>query len=171
MRNAVVMAIKDLHLLWRDKFALFWVAVFPLMMALFVGAIFGGSGPTAGMSVAVVDLDSTAASRSFVETLDRVRGDPTRRPATTARTYTRDSARQAVAAGDVTAYLLVPTGYGRDGDPAARTSAARRSSSASIRRAAPRRATCRAWWSRPRSSGSARPGVADFEPVRSSCIP
>jgi hypothetical protein len=27
MRNALVMAWKDLHLLWRDKFAVFWVAV------------------------------------------------------------------------------------------------------------------------------------------------
>lgn len=111
MRNALVMAIKDLHLLWRDKFALFWVAVFPLMMALFVGAIFGGSGPTAGMSVAVVDLDSTAASRAFVETLDR--SDALRLAAADdGSTYTRESARKAVAAGDVTAYLLVPAGYG-----------------------------------------------------------
>jgi ABC-2 type transport system permease protein len=110
VRNAVVMAIKDLHLLWRDKFALFWVAVFPLMMALFVGAIFGGSGPPAGMSVAVVDLDSTGASRAFIETLDR--SDAIRLAAPHDGTpYTRDVARQAVAAGDVTAYLLVPSGY------------------------------------------------------------
>jgi ABC-2 type transport system permease protein len=111
VRNAVVMAIKDLHLLWRDKFALFWVAVFPLMMALFVGAIFGGSGPAAGMSVAVVDLDSTGASRAFVETLDRSDAIRLATP-DDGSTYTRDAARQAVAAGDVTAYLLVPAGYG-----------------------------------------------------------
>ena len=145
MRNAFVMAIKDLHLLWRDKFALFWVAVFPLMMALFVGAIFGGSGPTAGMSVAVVDLDSTAASRAFVETLDR--SDAIRLAAPDdGSTYTRDSAREAVAAGDVTAYLLVPAGYGEAAAPLLPARAARRSSSASIRRAAPRRGTSRGWW-------------------------
>jgi ABC-2 type transport system permease protein len=104
------MAIKDLHLLWRDKFALFWVAVFPLMMALFVGAIFGGSGPTAGMSVAVVDLDSTAASRALIETLDRSEAIRLAAP-DDGSVYTRDGARQAVAASDVTAYLVVPTGY------------------------------------------------------------
>jgi ABC-2 type transport system permease protein len=111
MRNAVVMALKDLHLLWRDKFGLFWVAVFPLMMALFVGSIFGGSGPTAGMSLAVVDLDSTAASRAFVETLDE--SDSIRLVVPEdGSVHTRDSARESVASGDVTAYLLMPAGYG-----------------------------------------------------------
>ena len=110
MRNAIVMAIKDLHLLWRDKFALFWVAIFPLMMALFVGAIFGGSGPTAGISLAVVDLDSSDASNAFVETLD---GSGSIRLAAPANgsIHTRESARRAVADGDITAYLLVPEGY------------------------------------------------------------
>src|SRR5688572_31755339 len=111
MRNAVVMAIKDLHLLWRDKFGLFWVVVFPLMMALFVGAIFGGSGPTAGMSLAVVDLDSTAASRAFVETLDRSESIRLSAPED-GSLHTRESARESVAKGDVTAYLLMPAGYG-----------------------------------------------------------
>jgi ABC-2 type transport system permease protein len=105
------MAIKDLHLLWRDKFALSWVAIFPLMMALFVGAIFGGSGPIAGMSLAVVDLDSTEASRAFIEQIDR--SDAIRLAAPDEGSpYTRDAARKLVAAGDVTAYLLVPAGYG-----------------------------------------------------------
>ena len=111
MRNAVVMALKDLHLLWRDKFGLFWVVIFPLMMALFVGSIFGGSGPTAGMSLAVVDLDSTAASRAFVETLDQ--SDSIRLIAPEdGSAHTRESARESVASGDVTAYLLMPAGYG-----------------------------------------------------------
>jgi ABC-2 type transport system permease protein len=108
------MALKDLHLLWRDKFALFWVAVFPLMMALFVGAIFGGSGPTAGIGVAVVDLDSTDASRAFVAALDQSDGirmvAPGDGPA-----WEREAARQAVAAGDVAAYLVIPPGYGEAG--------------------------------------------------------
>ena len=112
MRNAIVMAIKDLHLLWRDKFALFWVAIFPLMMALFVGAIFGGSGPTAGLSLIVVDLDSTDASRDFVEKLD-ASGSIRLAAAEDGSTHTRDSARRAVASGDTTAYLLVPEGYGQ----------------------------------------------------------
>jgi ABC-2 type transport system permease protein len=110
VRNSLVMALKDLHLLWRDKFALFWVAVFPVMMALFVGAIFGGSGPTVGMSLAVVDLDATDGSRALVTTLDR--SDAIRLAAPVGgSSYTRDAARNLVAAGDATAYLLVPAGY------------------------------------------------------------
>src|SRR5688572_14669954 len=107
------MALKDLHLLWRDKFALFWVAVFPLMMALFVGAMFGGSGPTAGISLAVVDLDSSEASRAFVEALEA--SDAIRLVAPAEGSYTRDSAREAVAAGSVMACLVIPEGYGEAG--------------------------------------------------------
>ena len=106
MRNAVVMAIKDLHLLWRDKFALFWVLIFPLMMALFVGAIFGGSGPTAGLSLIVVDLDSTAASRAFVETLNRSGAIRLAVPDTRS-THTRDTARRSVASGDATKASMI----------------------------------------------------------------
>ncbi len=114
MRNAVVMAIKDLHLLWRDKFALFWVAVFPLMMALFIGAMFGSSGPTAGISVAVVDLDGTEASRSFVRALEESKAVRLAAREDGAA-YTRESARQEVAAGEIAAYLVVPAGYGAAG--------------------------------------------------------
>jgi ABC-2 type transport system permease protein len=114
VRNAFIMAGKDLHLLWRDKFALFWVVAFPMMMALFVGAIFGGSGPRAGIGLAVVDLDSTDASRAFVEALGssdaiRLEAPPEGSP------DTADAARARVAAGEVTAYLVVPRGYGEAG--------------------------------------------------------
>jgi ABC-2 type transport system permease protein len=115
VRNALVMALKDLHLLWRDKFALFWVAVFPLMMALFVGAIFGGSGPTAGIGVAVVDLDRTDASRAFVAALEGSESIRIEPPSEGAAGHTRESARALVGAGDVTAYLVVPPGYGESG--------------------------------------------------------
>jgi ABC-2 type transport system permease protein len=114
VHNAVVMAWKDLHLLWRDKFALFWVFVFPLMMALFIGAMFGGSGPTAGIGLAVVDLDATGASRAFVQALDESESIRLVQP-DDGTPHTRESARAAVAAGSVTAYLVVPEGYGAAG--------------------------------------------------------
>jgi ABC-2 type transport system permease protein len=111
VRNALVMAAKDLHLLWRDKFALFWVAAFPMMMALFVGAIFGGSGPTAGIGLAVVDLDSSDASRAFVTALDASDAIRLEEPRD-GSPYTQESARGRVAAGEVGAYLVIPSGYG-----------------------------------------------------------
>jgi len=40
--NAVwALARKDLVILLRDRFGLFWVVAFPLLMALFFGSIFG----------------------------------------------------------------------------------------------------------------------------------
>ena len=41
MRNIFIIAIKDLRLLWRDKFGMFWVLVFPIMMATFFGSLMG----------------------------------------------------------------------------------------------------------------------------------
>ena len=59
MKSVIVLALKDLKLLSRDKFGLFWLLVFPLLMALFFGSIFssGGGGGGAAMKVAVVDED------------------------------------------------------------------------------------------------------------------
>jgi ABC-2 type transport system permease protein len=171
MRNAVVMALKDLHLLWRDKFSMFWVAIFPLMMALFVGAIFGGSGPTAGLSLIVVDLDSTEGSRAFVEALERS-GSIRREDPEDGSTPTRDSARRAVASGDTTAYLLVPEGYSQK---AARAMLGQSGPTLEVGIDPARRAEAgylhglvmRAAFERLRESF----GAADFEPVRIAIEP
>ena len=40
MGAVINLALKDLRLLLRDRFGLFWVLAFPLLMALFFGAIF-----------------------------------------------------------------------------------------------------------------------------------
>ena len=166
MRNAVVMAIKDLHLLWRDKFGLFWVVVFPLMMALFVGAIFGGSGPTAGMSLAVVDLDSTAALARLRRDARPLRRDPAGGPgrrldlhARSARADRRGGRRHRLPA-DARAVTA------RRPRPRCSASAARRSSWASIRRAAPKRVTSRGSCCGPLRADPREPRRADFEPVR-----
>ena len=44
MKPVLVLALKDLKLIYRDKFGLFWLLVFPLLMALFFGSIFSGAG-------------------------------------------------------------------------------------------------------------------------------
>jgi ABC-type transport system involved in cytochrome c biogenesis permease component len=37
MKGMLILAAKDLRLLWRDRFGLFWVLGFPLIMALLFG--------------------------------------------------------------------------------------------------------------------------------------
>ena len=52
MNSLIILALKDLRLLWRDKVNVFWVLGFPLIMALFFGSIFSGGG---GSGVAVAN--------------------------------------------------------------------------------------------------------------------
>jgi ABC-2 type transport system permease protein len=67
MNKAIQLAIKDLRVLSRDKFGMFWVLGFPVIFALFWGSIYSGEskGPS-GMKVAVVDEDKSDLSQLYV---------------------------------------------------------------------------------------------------------
>ncbi|MCH9683863.1 MAG: ABC transporter permease [Deltaproteobacteria bacterium] len=55
--------MKDLRLFVRDRLSLFWVLAFPLVLALFFGAMFGGGdGERAKMKVVVVDQTGGGAT-------------------------------------------------------------------------------------------------------------
>jgi len=107
MGSIFTLARKDLRLLWRDKFGMFWVLLFPLMFALFFGAIFssGGSDGTRSLKIAVVDQDSTDASQVFVEKLIESE-------ALNVIVTTLDSARQMVRKGKKVAYIVLEEGFG-----------------------------------------------------------
>ncbi|RKY21004.1 MAG: hypothetical protein DRQ55_05710 [Planctomycetota bacterium] len=120
MAALLTLAAKDLRLLLRDRFALFWILAFPIMYALFFGAIFSseGGGGRGSLSLAIVDEDGSALSVALIARLeahaslriarDRERADddePTQR-------YDRESARADVRKGRRTAYLAIPAGFG-----------------------------------------------------------
>jgi ABC-2 type transport system permease protein len=117
--NVVRIAGKDLGLLWADKFGLFWVLVFPLIMAPLFGSIFGGEGPPGAMSIAVVDLDNSPGSRRFVALLEESDALRVWRPTDSetgeAVDMTEAMARDAVRRGGLTAFLVIPAGYAGDG--------------------------------------------------------
>ena len=75
MNKIVAMAAKDIHILFRDKLGFFFTAFFPLMMAIFFGAMFAGlsRGP-ANIPIALVDQDRTSASERFIERLGQASG-------------------------------------------------------------------------------------------------
>lgn len=107
MNGILTLALKDLRLLLRDRASLFWVVGWPLAMGLIFGSLMGGMGarPSAGLRIAVVDQDSTAASRAFV---GRLRDSDALR----VRETTLDSARTMVRRGDRVGYVLLKPGYG-----------------------------------------------------------
>ncbi|MFG0257425.1 MAG: ABC transporter permease [Phycisphaerales bacterium JB043] len=116
MRNVISMALKDLRLLWRDKFGVFWILLFPLVFALFFGTIFGGggSGGSSGMDVAFVDLDSSEASGEFIEHLTS-KDAIDQELAPEGQAWTLESATEAVLSGRAVAYVVIPKGFGDTG--------------------------------------------------------
>ena len=72
MNQVLVMAIKDLRLLFRDKLGAFFIIGFPILMGIFFGMVMGGpsSGSSrAKMKIAIVDLDQSSLSAKFVSLL------------------------------------------------------------------------------------------------------
>lgn len=70
MKKIFFLAVKDIRVLISDKGNLFWVFGFPIVFAMFFGAIYAdaGKGP-AGMKIAVVDEDKSNFSQSFISSL------------------------------------------------------------------------------------------------------
>ena len=103
MKAILTIARKDLKLLARNRAALFWVLGFPILMALFFGAIFSGGGGRGSLPVAVVDMDRTDYSRALVSRLETTE-------ALRVRATSLDSATVAVRHGDLAAYVALRPG-------------------------------------------------------------
>lgn len=106
MNKVLLLAVKDLRVLLSDKGNIFWVFGFPILFALFFGAIYSsaGEGPS-GMKIAVVDEDESDYSISYVaklesnEALDIIR-------------MSRDEAIDHVRKGKVAAAVVLKKGIG-----------------------------------------------------------
>lgn len=113
MRPMLILTLKDLLLLWRNKAALFWVIAFPLAFGLVYGAILSGHfGPRAKMGIAFVDEDNSAVSKALAQKLSdhaSVHLAPTQ---AAGRPHDRESATQSVLRSDRTAYVLIHPGFG-----------------------------------------------------------
>jgi len=106
MRAVLAIALKDLRILSRQKPALFWALGFPLLMALFFGAIFsGGSASRSPMPVAVVDQDRSDYSRRLIRELRKS-------DALLVSEAPLDSARLLVRQGKRVGYVALPPGIG-----------------------------------------------------------
>ena len=74
--SAIVMAIKDLRLVSRDRGAMFWIVVFPLLFALFLAAVLEGwsARDQVALHVALHDADRSPAAREYLERLRTTQG-------------------------------------------------------------------------------------------------
>jgi ABC-2 type transport system permease protein len=113
------LARKDLTLILRDPFGLFWMLAFPLLFALFFGFVIGGGDEDrSALPVVVVDEDQTDASRALVERLVARKvpgsgkaGRPDR-PMLDVELLPREEARDLVRKGKRVAYIVIPRGGG-----------------------------------------------------------
>jgi len=107
MRAIIALAVKDTKLLVRDKTGFFFVIFFPLLMAVFFGAIFGGNGDgrSSSIPVLVVDEDMSKESRAFIDRLEAGGELEVRRA-------TREEAVERVRQGKVSAYIALKPGFG-----------------------------------------------------------
>lgn len=108
MRAITAIAWKDLRLLMRDRGAAFFVFLFPLAVAVFFGAVFGGAGPGEGggtIPVSVVNLSKGPRGAAFAKDLAEDKALKVT-PAATA-----EEGRTLVRHGDVVACIEIPESF------------------------------------------------------------
>ena len=106
MSKVIFLAVKDIRVLISDRGNIFWVFGFPLIFALFFGAIYSnaGEGPT-GMKIAVVDEDQSSFSRSYISRLKTSE-------AIKLITLDRDKALEQVRKSKIAAAVILNKGLG-----------------------------------------------------------
>jgi ABC-2 type transport system permease protein len=106
MKTVLLLAIKDLRVLLSNKGNVFWVFGFPVMFALFFGAVYSGIGKgPSGMKIAIVDTDKSDFSGNFISELESdeaLKIIPTN----------RDDAIEQVRKGKVAAAVIINEGFG-----------------------------------------------------------
>jgi ABC-2 type transport system permease protein len=107
MNAVLTLALKDLRLLTRDWFSLFWIFAWPLLFSLFFGSIMGGGGKQGPLAVALVDEDRTAGSRAFLAKLKK------KSAALDVRPMSRAAAQTAVRKGELSAFVVLRKGFGK----------------------------------------------------------
>ena len=106
MNKALLLAVKDVKVILSDKGNIFWVLGFPVIFALFFGAIYSGMGEgPRGMKIAVVDEDGSEFSRAYVSKLES-------NESLTVFRLERKEAIDRVRLGKVTAAVLIKPGFG-----------------------------------------------------------
>jgi ABC-2 type transport system permease protein len=106
MNKILSLAIKDLRVLISDRGNVFWVFGFPIIFALFFGAIYSsaGEGPS-GMEIAVVNENNSDFSNSYIS---KLQSDE----ALKIINLSREEAIERVRKGKVAAAVILNKGFG-----------------------------------------------------------
>jgi ABC-2 type transport system permease protein len=106
MKKVLFLAVKDLRVLLSDKGNIFWVFGFPVLFALFFGALYAGAGDgPSGMKIGVVDEDKSEFSSSYISKLESDE-------ALQIVHLSREDAIEQVRKGKVAAAVILNKGFG-----------------------------------------------------------
>ena len=106
MKKILYLAIKDLRVLISDKGNIFWVFGFPVLFALFFGAIYSGIGKEpSGMKVAIVDEDNSEYSSSYISKLESYE-------ALSVIRLEREEAINRIRTGKISVAVFINEGFG-----------------------------------------------------------
>jgi ABC-2 type transport system permease protein len=108
MGTILTMAAKDLRLISRDWLGMFFIIVFPIVMAIFFGSIMGsmGSHESTQLGVAVVDEDDSPMSKQFVDELIDSGN-------VNVETHDRKTAMERVRRGQLVGMIAIPKDFGK----------------------------------------------------------
>ncbi|MCE9620613.1 MAG: ABC transporter permease [Planctomycetes bacterium] len=110
MRPILTIALNDLKLLMRDKANAFFTFVFPILIAVFFGMLFGGEAGQRPLDLVVLDESHSEASAKFIKDLD----DDSILSAHTVPT--RAEGEKLVKRGDALACIVLPKDYQENSD-------------------------------------------------------
>lgn len=113
MRGFYKVFIYDLKMVIRQKEALFWLFLFPILIMVIFGFIFGSTG-SLKLRIGLVDEDGSQVSEAIVQAFQEI-------DALVVDTGTREAEREALKDGKRNGILIFPAGFGEkvlSGQPA-----------------------------------------------------
>ena len=122
MKKLLIIALKDLKIMFRDPSSLVWMLVTPIALTLAMAFAFGrltGGGQAAGLSdipVIIVDLDGGQMSEPIVQTFQ---SQELSHLITATLSTDEAAARKAVDKDEVAAAIIIPAGFTENIIPAA----------------------------------------------------
>ena len=104
MKKFYKMFLYDMKMTLRQREALFWLFLFPILLMVILGFVFGSSGEVK-LRIGVVDLDGSQMSEAIVQAFQDI-------DALVVSTGSEEEERAALKDGDRNAILIIPEGFG-----------------------------------------------------------
>jgi ABC-2 type transport system permease protein len=104
MNKFLKIFVYNLKMTLRQREALFWLFLFPVLLMVILGFVFGSSGEVK-LRIGVVDLDSSLVSREILKAFEGI-------DAIIVETGSEEEERAAIKDGDRNGIIIIPEGFG-----------------------------------------------------------